>query len=133
LNQTLKTYSLFFCYLKIASIYFLASQFYNLEIFLVSSFNNFVQPSQLPAEPILNQSTNQSTGITICCEDRWQVYHRLQELDIRCECSGFQPLKVDIKTATEAIQLWSILKRVSQPRQQLIDVLHQSWQMPCAR
>jgi hypothetical protein len=83
----------------------------------------------MPAEPI----SNPPTGVTICCEDRWQVYHRLQELEISCECSGFQPLKVDIKTATEAIQLWSIVKRVSQSRQQLIGALNQSWQMPCSR
>jgi hypothetical protein len=44
-----------------------------------------------------------STSFTINCEDRWQVYHRLQELDIVCQCQGFQPLKANIKTASEVI------------------------------
>ncbi|PZO22735.1 MAG: hypothetical protein DCF25_02140 [Leptolyngbya foveolarum] len=74
-----------------------------------------------------------STSFTINCEDRWQVYHRLQELDIVCQCRGFQPLKANIKTANEVIQLWSIIRRVSQPRQMLIDTLDRSWRQPCGK
>jgi hypothetical protein len=70
---------------------------------------------------------------TVRCEDRWQVYHRLQELEIDCQCSGFQPLKVQIQTPTAALQLWSIVRRVSEPRQVLVDALNQSWQRPCAK
>ena len=69
--------------------------------------------------------------MAIDCEDRWQVYHRLQELDISCECSGFQPLKVHVQTATEALQVWSVVRRVSQPRLDLAVALMQSWRLPC--
>lgn len=79
-----------------------------------------------------NQAASTSTRFTINCEDRWQVYHRLKELDIRCWCRGFQPLEVDVETATEALQLWSIVRRVSQPRQTLVDSLQRSWKRPCA-
>jgi len=76
--------------------------------------------------------TAMSPDTTVSCEDRWQVFHRLQSLDIDCECGGFKPLKVALKTPTEAIQLWSIVRRVSAPRQVLIDSLQQSWQAPAA-
>ncbi|MEM9087529.1 MAG: Asr1405/Asl0597 family protein [Cyanobacteria bacterium P01_F01_bin.53] len=74
-----------------------------------------------------------SSNITVSCEDRWQVYHRLQELDIDCQCSGYQPLRVNLQTPTEALQLWSILRRVSEPRQNLVETLIQSWQTPYAK
>ena len=69
-------------------------------------------------------------GHIVCCEDRWQVYHRLQELDIDCRCSGYQPLRVNLQTPSEAIQLWSIVRRVSQPRHLLAVALQKSWQVP---
>ncbi|MEL7054269.1 MAG: Asr1405/Asl0597 family protein [Cyanobacteria bacterium J06634_6] len=74
-----------------------------------------------------------SSDITVSCEDRWQVFHRLQALDIDCQCGGFKPLKVSLKTPTEALQLWSIVRRVSAPRQVLIDSIQQSWQAPAAK
>ncbi|MEM6599134.1 MAG: Asr1405/Asl0597 family protein [Cyanobacteria bacterium P01_D01_bin.36] len=73
-----------------------------------------------------------SSTVVVTCEDRWQVYHRLQSLNIDCQCGGFQPLKVTLRTPTEAIQLWSIVRRVSQPRQVLIDSLTESWRAPTA-
>lgn len=91
------------------------------------SSSNFVKSSQVHTDP----SPEKLTYITVCCEDRWQVYHRLQELEISCQCSGFQPLTVNIQTATEALQLWSIVQRVSQPRRDLVMALAKSWQLPC--
>jgi len=73
------------------------------------------------------------SDITVSCEDRWQVYHRLQELDIDCQCGGFKPLKVTLQTPTEALQLWSIVRRVSEPRQALVAALNQSWQTPYSK
>ncbi|MGB3299538.1 MAG: Asr1405/Asl0597 family protein [Phormidesmis sp.] len=93
----------------------------------MSSFHPTVESSQAPATP----TPRTQASLTVECEDRWQVYHRLQELDIACECSGFQPLKVTIQTATEALQLWSVARRVSQSRQSLVMVLMQSWRLPC--
>ena len=73
------------------------------------------------------------SSVVVSCEDRWQVYHRLQELDIDCECSGFHPLKVNLQTPTEALQLWSIVRRVSDPKHSLISALHRSWNAPDAK
>ncbi|WP_243902422.1 Asr1405/Asl0597 family protein [Aetokthonos hydrillicola] len=59
--------------------------------------------------------------------DRWQVYQRLQELDIRCSCGSNQPLTVEISNSTVAIQLWSVLRQLTTPRQDLIRNLEQCW------
>ncbi|MEL6555205.1 MAG: Asr1405/Asl0597 family protein [Cyanobacteria bacterium J06621_11] len=71
--------------------------------------------------------------ITVVCEDRWQVYYRLQALGIDCQCSGFKPLKVALRTPTEALQLWSVVRSISQPKQVLINSIQQSWQAPAAK
>lgn len=65
------------------------------------------------------QPTSAQPAFTVRCEDRWQVYFRLKELDIAAQCQGFHPLKVSIDTPTEAIQLWSIVRRISTPRRVL--------------
>ncbi|MEM9089704.1 MAG: Asr1405/Asl0597 family protein [Cyanobacteria bacterium P01_F01_bin.53] len=70
------------------------------------------------------------SGVIVSCDDRWQVYRRLQELNIDCQCSSFQPLKVNLQTPTEALQLWSVVKRISEPRLVLIERLNQSWKVP---
>ena len=87
-------------------------------------------PSSNSIDPS-SQSNQTDTSFTIDCEDRWQVYHRLQELDFRCQCAGFKPLQVEVETAAEAVQLWSVVQRVSQPKQRLVDTLKRSWKRPC--
>lgn len=74
-----------------------------------------------------------SSSITVSCEDRWQVYHRLQDLGIDCQCGGFKPLKVTLNSPTEALQLWSIVRHVSEPRSALVDALQQSWKAPYSK
>ena len=73
------------------------------------------------------------SNVTVSCEDRWQVYHRLQELDIDCECSSFQPLKVNLQTPTEALQLWSVVRCASDDKRTLVSTLSRSWQAPDAK
>ena len=80
-----------------------------------------------------SQSSSQFSSqhaFTVFCEDRWQVYYRLKELDINAQCQGYCPLKVSIQTATEAMQLWSIAKRVSSPRAELAATLEKRWREP---
>ncbi|BAZ29130.1 hypothetical protein NIES4074_15680 [Cylindrospermum sp. NIES-4074] len=60
--------------------------------------------------------------------DRWQVYQRLQELDIPCWCETNQPLRVKISNPTAAVQLWSVMRQFSASRQDLIWTLEHSWQ-----
>ncbi len=58
--------------------------------------------------------------------DRWQVYQRLEELDIPCSCSANQPLTVEISNPTAARQLWSVVLRFTASRQAPI------WTLACS-
>lgn len=78
-----------------------------------------------------HQAPTPENTITITCEDRWQVYHRLKELGIDCQCGGFQPLTVIVNTPTAAIQIWSVVSRVARSRNELVIALQKSWQLPC--
>lgn len=59
--------------------------------------------------------------------DRWQVYQRLQELDIPCWCEANQPLRVEVGNPMAAVQLWSVMRQLTAPRQDLIGTLEHSW------
>ncbi|TRU28774.1 MAG: hypothetical protein EWV92_02275 [Microcystis aeruginosa Ma_MB_S_20031200_S102] len=52
--------------------------------------------------------------------DRWQVYHRLQDLDIECQCSLHKPLQVRIDGPAQLLQLWIVLGQVKVSRGCLI-------------
>ncbi|QSJ17213.1 hypothetical protein JYQ62_37200 [Nostoc sp. UHCC 0702] len=59
--------------------------------------------------------------------DRWQVYQRLQELDIPCWCETNQPLQVEIGNFTAGVQFWNVMRRLTASRQDLILHLEQCW------
>ncbi|HIK04293.1 MAG TPA: hypothetical protein IGS40_06210 [Trichormus sp. M33_DOE_039] len=61
--------------------------------------------------------------------DRWQVYQRLQELEIPCWCEANQPLTVEINSPAAAVQLWSVTQQFTAVRQDLISTLKRSWQI----
>lgn len=75
----------------------------------------------------LNSQVNEI--IEVQCQDRWQVYHRLQELEIACWCSGYQPLRVEVTSATKAIQVWSVAQHTTLSRRALIPWLEACWQL----
>lgn len=60
--------------------------------------------------------------------DRWQIYQRLQELEIPCWCAIGQPLRAQVNGAKEVAQLASVLKQFNAPRQELVQWLEQCWQ-----
>ena len=60
--------------------------------------------------------------------DRWQVYKRLQELDIHCWCAVEQPLRVQLKNGNEATQLESVLRQYTANRHELVQLLQRCWQ-----
>lgn len=62
--------------------------------------------------------------------DRWQVYKRLQELEISSSCKINQPLTVEIANITDIAQLWSVLRQFTASRQDLISHLQHSWHLP---
>lgn len=57
--------------------------------------------------------------IEIAFADRWQVYQRLQELGISCQCGTNQPLMAEIDNVAAAIQLWSIVRQLTVSRREL--------------
>ena len=61
--------------------------------------------------------------------DRWQVYKRLQELDIHCWCEVEKPLRVQLKNTNEVTQLESVLKQFTANRYELVQLLQRCWQV----
>ncbi|MBE9009571.1 hypothetical protein IQ250_05060 [Pseudanabaenaceae cyanobacterium LEGE 13415] len=72
-----------------------------------------------------------SDSSPICCtiegDYRWQIYRRLCELDISCSCTAYQPLTVQINSPIAFIQLWSVIRQATIPRQTLVDGLERCW------
>ncbi|NCR40158.1 MAG: hypothetical protein GPJ21_09955 [Microcystis aeruginosa W13-11] len=60
--------------------------------------------------------------------DRWQVYHRLRDLDIECKCSNHKPLQVRIARQAQLLQLWIVLRQVEVSPGSLIGWLEPCWQ-----
>lgn len=58
---------------------------------------------------------------------RWQIFSRLQELNIACECAGYKPLKVDYSNVLDVIQIWSVVKQFSAPKNELVSFLNKCW------
>ncbi|CDN16087.1 MAG: hypothetical protein HRU34_16515 [Richelia sp.] len=58
---------------------------------------------------------------------RWEIYQRLQELEITCSCATNQPLTVEINGPLALVQLWSTIRHCSASRQEMILVLQQCW------
>ncbi|TVP62687.1 MAG: hypothetical protein EA343_10255 [Nodularia sp. (in: Bacteria)] len=71
--------------------------------------------------------TNFVVGVGVDWADRWQVYQRLQELDIPCWCEANQPLKVEISNPLAVVQLWSVMQHLTASRQVLIGNLENCW------
>jgi len=67
--------------------------------------------------------------ISIARSDRWQAYHRLQELDISCTCLSDGRFQVEANSPIAVIQLWSVLQQLTCSRQQLSHWLEQCWNL----
>ena len=75
--------------------------------------------------------THQVVGVNWA--DRWQVYQRLQELEIPCQCLANQPLQVQLQNPTAAIQLWSAVRQLTAPRHELVRWLARCWRLEVDR
>jgi len=75
--------------------------------------------------------TNQA--ITINGTERWDIYHRLQELEIPCQCPVHQPLTVQISSPNHLIQIWSVVRRINASRNELVTSLENYWQIQLDR
>ncbi|MGD1699127.1 Asr1405/Asl0597 family protein [Dapis sp. BLCC M229] len=76
-----------------------------------------------------NQRPDTCKILQASCVDRWQVYRRLQELDIDCWCETQKPLQVNLKNANEANQLESVLKQFTAHRHELVQLLQSCWEV----
>lgn len=65
--------------------------------------------------------------VSVDWTDRWQVYTRLQELNITCSCGMNQSLTVEISNVMAAIQLWSVVHQFTASRRELIQTLERCW------
>jgi hypothetical protein len=61
------------------------------------------------------------------------VYHRLQELQIPCRVSVDRALQVQLDTPQAAIQLWSVVRQLTAPRQELAYWLEGCWHLKTHR
>ena len=64
---------------------------------------------------------------------RWNVYGRLQELNMVCECGCDRPLTVTINTPADALLVWSVVQAVTLPKPSLTDHLERCWQQRSLR
>ncbi|MEM8672446.1 MAG: Asr1405/Asl0597 family protein [Cyanobacteria bacterium P01_G01_bin.67] len=81
-----------------------------------------------PENPNFTPNINQpSRVLSVKWAYRWDVYRRLQALEIDCRCSTNEPLLVDLHSPTTLVQIWSVLRQSSADRCQLIDWLNNCW------
>jgi hypothetical protein len=61
--------------------------------------------------------------------NRWQIYHRLQELEIPCHCEMYRPLEVNPVSPSTVLQMWSVYRQTSVPKATLLQWLERCWQI----
>ncbi|MDX2229182.1 MAG: hypothetical protein NW220_06075 [Leptolyngbyaceae cyanobacterium bins.349] len=78
------------------------------------------------ASSSLNSLTVLVPSVSRC--DRWQVYQRLQELSIACNCSPDGTLHVEIDYPIDIVQLRSVVQQQTATRADLILWIERCWQ-----
>lgn len=58
---------------------------------------------------------------------RWEIFRRLQALDIDCQCATNEPLLVNLNSPTTLTQVWSVIRQSTAQRHQLVDWLNDCW------
>lgn len=67
--------------------------------------------------------------VEIPYHQRWQIYHRLQELNIPCCCREDGSLQVQVNNWIAAILIRSTVIQFTASRLSLIDWLERCWQL----
>ncbi|MEA5576001.1 Asr1405/Asl0597 family protein [Anabaena sp. UHCC 0451] len=65
--------------------------------------------------------------LQIPLSDRWQIYHRLQELMIACSCPPDGSLRVQVNSLQEAILVRSAVMQFLASRCELVQWLEVCW------
>ncbi|WP_017655932.1 Asr1405/Asl0597 family protein [Fortiea contorta] len=73
-----------------------------------------------------NDSFNDQV-LHIPLSDRWQIYHRLQELMINCSCQADGSLRVQVNNLLEAVLIRSTVMQFLASRHELVDWLERCW------
>lgn len=60
--------------------------------------------------------------------DRWQIFHRLQQLNIHCWCPADGSLFVEVNDAITAVLVRSTVQQFVAPRQELVGWLERCWE-----
>ncbi|MEM7554123.1 MAG: Asr1405/Asl0597 family protein [Cyanobacteria bacterium P01_A01_bin.84] len=79
-------------------------------------------------EPSISQAQLQQ-NLDVMLADRWEIYRRLQELDIPCWYGEEKVLTVTINHVAAAIQVWSVMRSLNASRRDLILGLERCWKM----
>ncbi|MGK7914295.1 MAG: Asr1405/Asl0597 family protein [Prochloraceae cyanobacterium] len=82
---------------------------------------------------LTNPKAKISQVVEVNSAARWQVYQRLLELQISCQCLTNKPLQVQLHSTKEAIQLWSVVKHLTASRQELASWLDRCWHMETSK
>ncbi|MEL7068684.1 MAG: Asr1405/Asl0597 family protein [Cyanobacteria bacterium J06581_3] len=81
-------------------------------------------------------STHPKSGhvVSVSRVDRWSINHRLQELNIACDCPADGTLLVDVDHAVALLLVNSVVRRFQIHRQASIDWLERCWgsKVPCS-
>ena len=67
--------------------------------------------------------------VNIKTVERWEIYRRLQELEIPCQCSSNQPLQIEIDNPLTIVQLFYVFRQLTGSRGELIAYLDDCWQI----
>ncbi|MGM3307085.1 Asr1405/Asl0597 family protein [Anabaena sp. WFMT] len=65
--------------------------------------------------------------LQIPLSDRWQIYHRLQELMITCSCPPDGSLRVQVNSLQEAVLVRSAVMQFLASRCELVEWLEGCW------
>jgi hypothetical protein len=67
--------------------------------------------------------------IEINHSQKWEVYYRLQELQITCQCASDRPLQAQCHHTKDLIQIWSVIQQATANRHKLVDWLESCWKI----
>ena len=65
--------------------------------------------------------------------ERWNVFNRLQDLSIPCQCRCGEPLRVEIASPAVALQVWSVVRRLTLSRDDTVAALEHCWKQVAYR
>ncbi|HIK43781.1 MAG TPA: hypothetical protein IGR64_02725 [Leptolyngbyaceae cyanobacterium M65_K2018_010] len=81
---------------------------------LNSSYTPLYDPAQIP--------------LSLDPVSRWEVFTRLKDLAIPCDCRVNAPLTVTAHSPAAIAQVWSVVQACVAPKADLVDHLNRCWQ-----